>query len=142
MDFTQTISANIHASTNEIWGAINHGDFVRQFLPEIKKIDTESSLEPDFKMPHQVMRWKNGIHKEICIPRKDLNIDIQSIVIEIQDKGDFSRVSFRVLCDLPFNFGIFNVIRVVRGLFRIKLNVLKSDMKAQKEILRQATPCN
>ena len=79
------------------------------------------------------MGWSTGAGTVIRLPRKDVAANIEHVDIRIEGRGEYTQVTFAVQYAPQFGKHYFLAHRCVRGLFNLKLNVLKKDLEAQQQ---------
>ena len=144
MNTTYTKQISIKADAETTWKAITETRFVQDFLPEVKK-DLQGMGEyirrthpnatlvaPDYVAPGQAMGWSTGAGTDIRLPRKDVEAHIESVEVRIEGRGEYTQVTFEVQYAPEFGKHYFLAHRCVRGLFDLKLNVLKRDLETDK----------
>ena len=141
MNTTFTKEISIQADVNSTWDAISQTGFVKDFLPEVKKDlqgmgeyvrrthPNAEQLGPDYVVPGQAMGWSAGAGTTIRLPRKDVQANIESVDIRIEGQGQFTQVTIEVNYAPEFGQYFFLAHRCVRGLFGMKLTVLKEDLE-------------
>ena len=142
---TYTKEITVKADRDTTWNAITQTRFVQDFLPEVKKDlsgmgeyirrthPNATLIAPDYVAPGQAMGWSAGAGTAIRLPRKDVEANIESVEIRLEAQGETTKVTFAVQYAPQFGKHYFLAHRCVRGLFNLKLNVLKKDLEAQQQ---------
>lgn len=145
MNTTYTNQISIKADAETTWQAITQTRFVQDFLPEVKKDlkgmgeyirrthPNAALVAPDYVVAGRAMGWSTGAGTAIRLPRKDVEAHIESVEVRIEPRGEYTRVTFEVQYAPEFGKHYFLAHRCVRGLFNLKLNVLKKDLEAQQQ---------
>ena len=141
MNATYKAQTTIHASTDAVWNAIARESFVKDFLPEVKKdisamgeyIQTThrnaSSVLPSYAVTGRAIGWNTGAGKTIRLPRKDVHANIEAVDIQLESHENDTKVTIEVTYNPKVGKNFMLANRCVRGLFSIKLNVLKQDIE-------------
>ena len=145
MNMTYTKQVSIHADQETTWAAITQARFVQDFLPEVQKDLTgmgeyvqqthpsKDQVGPDYVAPGQAIGWSAGAGTAIRLPRKDVNGNIESVDIKMESQGETTKVSIEVNYQPELGKRLLLARRCVRGLFGMKLDVLKKDLEANSE---------
>ena len=146
MNTTYTKEVSIHADQATTWEAINQTRFVKDFLPEVQK-DTDGFGEyvrqthrridqvgPDYVAPGHAMGWSAGAGTAIRLVRKDVEANIESVDIQVEGQGEYTKVRIEVNYNPEFGNRYFLARRCVRGLFGFKLDILKKDLETNNKI--------
>ena len=141
MNTTYTKQVTIHADQESTWQVITQNSFVQDFLPEVKKdltgmgkyvCQTHPRLRqagPGYVAPGQAIGWNAGAGTAIRLPRKDVAANIESVDITVEGQGEYTKVTIEVNYNPQFGNRFFLARRCVRGLFGLKLQVLKKDLE-------------
>ena len=136
---------SIHADQAVTWAAITQTRFVQDFLPEIKKdLDImgeyvrhthprSDQVGPDYVAPGQAIGWSTGAGTAIRLPRKDVEANIESVDIKVEGQGEYTKVTIEVNYRPELGNRFVLARRCVRGLFGMKLDILKKDLEANTE---------
>lgn len=151
MNTTYTAQTTIYTDIEDTWEAITQPSFVKEFLPEIKKNLTElgtyvrnthssvDRVQPCYAIPGQAIGWNKVAGVDIRLPRKDVNANIDAVDIKLEEHGNNTRVIIEVTYNPRFGKHFILAHRCIRGLFGIKLNVLKNELEANND-RAQLTP--
>lgn len=141
MNTTFNTHINIHADIDSIWNAVTRPNFANEFFPEIKKDlsvmgkyiqsthKNAASVLPEYMVPNRSLAWTTGAGTTIELPRKDIHANIESIDIQLEEKGKNTVVSIEVVFAPDFDNHFFFAHRCIRGLMNIKLAVLKQELE-------------
>lgn len=142
MNTTYTAKTTINADIEDTWEAITQPNFVKEFLPEIKKNMNElsayvrnthrnaESVQPTYAVRGQAIGWNKVAETDIRLPRKDVNANIDAVDIKLEERGNYTRVIVEVTYNPRIGKNFMLAHRCIRGLFGIKLNVLKKELEA------------
>lgn len=145
MNTTFTKEITIRADAATTWAAMNQTRFVKDFLPEVKKdlqgmgeyvLRTHPNADqvaPDYVASGEAMGWSTGAGTAIRLPRKDVEANIESVDIRVEDQGEYTKVRIEVNYAPDFDKHFILAHRCVRGLFGMKLNVLKKDLESSSK---------
>jgi carbon monoxide dehydrogenase subunit G len=151
MNTTYTTKATINASIEDAWEAITKPSFVKEFLPEIKKNINEMSsyvrtthrnaenVQPCYAVYGQALGWNKVAGTDIRLPRKDVEANIDAVDIKLEERGNNTRIIVEVTYNPRVGKNYLLAHRCIRGLFNIKLNVLKKELEANTD-RTQLTP--
>ena len=141
MKTTYTAKATIKAHIEDTWETISQPDFVKDFLPEIKKTTNElspyvrtkhrnaKSVQPSYAVLGRAIGWSKVAGTDIRLARKDVNANIDAVDIKLEERGSNTRVIVEVTYSPRLGKNYFLEHRCIRGLFNIKLNVLKQEIE-------------
>ena len=141
MKTTYTAKATIKAHIEDTWETISKPGFVKDFLPEIKKTTNElspyvrnkhrnaKSVQPSYAVLGQAIGWSNVAGTDIHLARKDVNANIDTVDIKLEEHGNNTRVIVEVTYNPRPGNNYLLAHRCIRGLFKIKLNVLKQELE-------------
>ena len=141
MKTTYTAKATIKAKIEDTWETISQPSFVKDFLPEIKKTTHElspyicnkhrntKSVQPSYAVFCQAIGWNKVAGTDIRLPRKDVKANIDAVDIELEERGNNTRVIVEVTYNPRLGKNYLFAHRCVRKLFNIKLNVLKQELE-------------
>jgi len=133
----------IHANATAVWDAITQDSFVKDFLPEVKKDNTAKSeyiqttqrndarVLPSYAVKGQSIGWNSGAGKVIRLPRKDTPANIEAVDVHLDAFEDYTKVTIEVSYDPEFGKRFFATQRCLRGIFNVKLTVLKQDIESR-----------
>ena len=80
----------------------------------------------------QAIGWNKVAGTDIRLPRKDVNANIDAVDIKLEELGNYTKVIVVVTYDPRIVDKHFILAhRCIRGLFGIKLNVLKTRARSQ-----------
>lgn len=142
MNITHKTTIKIQADQMQVWEAITQTRFVQDFLPEVKKDltgmgeyvrNTHQNTQrvlPAYAVTGKNIAWNAVNGTTIALPRKDTQANIEMVDIQLQAQGDFTKVTIEVNYNPKFGKNFFETQRCLRGLFGIKLNVLKQELEA------------
>ena len=146
MKTTYTKEITIAADVATTWDAITAPRFVKDFLPEIKK-DLQGMGEyvkathprmnhvgPDYVAHEEAIGWSAGAGTAIRLPRKDVEANIEAVDIQVEGQRGFTKVRIDVQYAPEVGNRYILARRCVRGLFGMKLDVLKKDLEKHTEI--------
>ena len=134
---TYKAHTTIEASTKAVWNAITRQSFIKEFLPEVKNsirpkgeytLSTychASLVLPSYADHGQVIGWVSGPSNTIRLSRKDIEANIEVVEIQLEADGSSTKVTILVAYNPKLGKNFFRTHRCVRGLFNIKLDVLK-----------------
>ena len=143
---THTAKVTINADITTTWDAITENGFVKDFLPEVQKDITgmgeyvqrthqnATRVMPAQVTPGQFIAWTTQAGTRIELPRQDTQANIQAVEIQLKEKGVFTEVTIEVNYNPDMNTKVFETRRCLKGLFGIKLNVLKNDLEAEQHM--------
>ena len=144
MNTTYSKVITIKADADSTWDAITRTRFVQDFLPEVKKDlsgmgdyirrthPNATLVAPEYVVRGQAMGWSAGAGTVIRLPRKDVEANIENVEIRIEAQGEYTKVTFEVQYAPELGKHYFLAHRCVRGLFGMKLDVLKKDLETSK----------
>jgi len=144
MNMTHTAKATIQADVDTIWEAITETDFVKDFLPEVRKNlqamgeyaqathRNAQQVLPAYAVPGQAIGWNAVTGTTIALPRKDTPANIEAIDIQLEKNARGTKVTIEVQYNPKLGENLFETRRCLKGLFGIKLNVLKQDLEADQ----------
>ena len=145
MNITYKNTINIHADKDTTWEAITATKFAADFLPEVKKDITgmgqyvqhthrnADRVMPAYVTSGQAIGWTAQAGNRIELPRVDTQANIQTVDIELTDRGDYTEVTIEVNYQPRLDRMFFETRRCLSGLFNIKANVLKNDLETNQE---------
>lgn len=145
MNITHTAKATIQADVDAIWEAINQADFAKDFLPEVRKnIETmgiyaqaahrnAKQVLPAYAVTGQAIGWNKVNGTDIELPRKDTVANIEAIDIRLEEKRNGTKITIEVQYNPKLGENFFETRRCLKGLFGIKLNVLKKDLEVDRQ---------
>ena len=149
MNTTYKTKTTINASIENAWEAVTHVTFVKEFLPEIKKNINKVSpyvrathrnaehVQPCYAVYGQAIGWNKVAGTDIRLPRKDVNANIDVVDIRLEERGKNTRVIVEVTYNPTLGKNYLLAHRCIRGLFGIKLNVLKKELEACTDYTQQ-----
>jgi hypothetical protein len=142
MNTTYTAKKTINADIEDAWKAITQSSFVKEFFPEIKKNMNELStyirnthrnaelVQPCYAVHCQAIGWNKVNGTVIRLPRKDVNAHIDAVDIKLEERGHYTRVIVEVTYNPRIGKNFILAHRCIKGLFSIKLSVLKKELEA------------
>ena len=145
MNLTHTAKMTIQADADTIWEAITRNDFVKDFLPEVRKnIQTmgdyaqathrnAKDVLPAYAVTGQAIGWNTVTGTTIALPRKDTPANIEAIDIQLNETARGTTVTIEVEYNPEFGQNFFETRRCLKGLFGIKLNVLKRNLEVEPQ---------
>ncbi|MBX2879672.1 MAG: hypothetical protein KTR32_07065 [Granulosicoccus sp.] len=134
MKFSYQNSIYLNTDVASVWSAITNADFVRDFLPEIRRSQS-SGMGLTESINDQLLRWRATDDIKINLTRADLNVAISSIEIRLKPLRKGLTVTIRVDYEKRFESNFVKAHMAVRGLFKQKLRVLKADFKPMEREL-------
>ena len=144
-EFTAQIT--VYADIETVWRSLTQADFIKEYFPEIKKNLSGmgkyiQSTHPNPKLtsatyliPRRAIGFTSGAGIDITLPRKDLQANIESIDIQLKEKGGTTKIKMAVVYTAGLGRSFFLVHRCIRGLMNIKLAVLKQDIESDYKLL-------
>ena len=96
-------------------------------------------IQPSYTVHGEAIGWNKVAGTDICLPRKDVKANIDAIDIKLEDQGNTTKVIFEITYNPQVGKNYLLAHRCIRGLFNIKLNVLKRDLEADTNRV-QLTP--
>ena len=141
MNITFTKEIIIQSDQSSTWEALRQPGFAKDFLPEIKKDlqgmgdyirrthPNAALVAPDYVVPGFAMGWSAGAGTAIRLPRKDVDARIESVDIRVDSVGSYTKVTIEVNYSPDLGKHFFLASHCVRGLFSMKLDVLKKDLE-------------
>lgn len=138
MSYTNTNRSYIDADLDTVWDSITSAEFEHDFLPEVHRQPVSGYLQaqhsntgrsaPSWMVPGQTAGWDNGAGIEIRLARKDLNVTIEAIEINLEERNGRVAVSIQVQYQKPMGKNFIKAHLAVQQLFAHKLKVLKGDL--------------
>ena len=144
MNIKHTAKAIIQTDAQTLWEAITATDFVKDFLPEVRKNiqamgeyaqATHRNAEqvlPAYAVAEQAIGWNAVTGTTIALPRKDTPANIEAIDIQLEAHARGTKITIEVQYNPTLGNNFFETRRCMKGLFGIKLNVLKRDLEADQ----------
>lgn len=138
---TQT---KITADPPQVWQAITQCDFVKNYLPEIKRDFNNlkptaplyrhknlDKLLPAYVVQGKAISWDSNANTTIKLTRSDLNANIRSVDIDITAADGYTNVNIEVNYKPKLDKNFFLTHASVHNLFNHKLQVLKQDIESK-----------
>ena len=138
MKYTSTNRSYIDADIDTVWDTITSAEFEHDFLPEVHRQPVSGYIHnqhrntgrtaPSWMVPGQTAGWDNGAGIDIRLARQDLNVTIEAIEINLEERNGRVVVSIQVQYQKPIGKHFIKAHLAVQQLFAQKLNVLKGDL--------------
>jgi hypothetical protein len=116
------------ADASAVWAEITHPDFIRHYFPEINS--RKKRVYPSYVVQGSVIAWHQNQTTTLQMVNKDLNLQIASIEISLEDRDSETIVCLEVEFETPFNGELLHSLKAIRSLFKHKLLVLKQDFNS------------
>ena len=136
---------DITIDSSVVWNTIKDRQFIKDFLPEIYKDISGMSLAefaldkngfdlmPSYSVPNKTIHFQNNGQTVIELTRKDLQLTIDHVEINIVSNTDSTTVEIAVEYDSPFGANFMLVHKIIKTLFSHKLTVLREDLEIHKQ---------
>ena len=147
MNIRYTTQINIHADMDTTWQAITHESFTKDFLPEVKR-NTQGMSEyiqtthknsrrvsPSYVIPGRAVSWNANLGTVIRLTRKDIHAQVETVEIRLEEQGAYTKVMLNVDYQHKLGRGMILAFKCIRGLFKIKLSVLKKELEMDHELI-------
>ncbi|MBX2883181.1 MAG: hypothetical protein KTR32_24730 [Granulosicoccus sp.] len=126
MKFVYQKSITINSDISNVWDIVNTSQFEQDFLPEIRRSSADDS-GPSEVVEGSMIQWMEQGNFAIELTRKDLNVTINSIKIEMEERGNGVNVRMTVNYEKGIEKHFVKAHMAVRSLFTNKLRVLQDD---------------
>jgi len=136
---------DITIDSSVVWNTIKDRQFIKDFLPEIYKDISGMSLAefaldkngfdlmPSYSVPNKTIHFQNNGQTVIELTRKDLQLTIDHVEINIVSNTDSTTVEVAVEYDSPFGANLMLLHKIIKTLFSHKLTVLREDLEIHKQ---------
>lgn len=144
----------ISATPSDIWQLLTQQNFVKQYLPELKRKPSDirstapysyhqntDNILPAYTVVEKTISWDNISHA-LTLTRKDLKANIDSITIDLIPEAGDTRVMIEMIYQPRIDSKLLLTHASVRNLFRHKLDVFKQDIESEVEVTDYLVICS
>lgn len=136
----------ISATPSDIWQLLTQQNFVKQYLPEVKRKPSDirstapyryhqntDNILPAYTVVEKTISWDNISHA-LTLTRKDLKANIDSVTIVLIAEAGDTKVMIEVIYQPKVDSKLLLTHASVRNLFSHKLDVFKQDIESETKI--------